>query len=279
MRSNDKQTNAQTSKSSQVEHDQRSASNQSSGLFSYMLWLFFLGGLSGSAYLLYSKSKSNEENISKLEREIDRVADGKLDRDNNPYQKLNRKLKERESEIEEYKKGFKRLENEVEEIRYKLSLYDSKADSKSRNFGNSENLDKKNKKEDISKSFDRKNRANNYDLDNSNRVDSKPNKTLFFSVPSQDGEFEHRKGQEEYEDRKLYKIIYQEGKSDGKIEYISGELDGHAINHKDSMLKPVCNIKETVEQNPTRIKMLKPGKVRLNGNEWVIQDKLKIEII
>lgn len=104
-------------------------------------------------------------------------------------------------------------------------------------------------------------------------------KTLFFSGPEKSGKFNHDKGDTEPSEKKIYSISYHPSESTGQLEYLSSNYDGQVINHKDSMLRPVCDIIESDEGSYTKVKMKNPGKVKREGGYWVVEEKIKIEIL
>ncbi|MDZ7718049.1 MAG: hypothetical protein U5K72_04410 [Balneolaceae bacterium] len=102
---------------------------------------------------------------------------------------------------------------------------------------------------------------------------------LFFTVPNEEGKFKHLNGISTCEEKRLYKLTYQSGESEGIIEFVSSKYDGVAINLKDSMIKPACSITEENENNPTTVSQINPGKVKRDGEEWVIVNKIEVEIL
>ena len=105
-----------------------------------------------------------------------------------------------------------------------------------------------------------------------------PKAELFFEIPNRQGKFKHENGIKTFKKRRLYKITYKKNESEGVIEFVSSKYDGLAINHKDSMIRPACNIIEENENNPSSVNQISPGKVKRVGDEWIIESKIKVEI-
>lgn len=105
---------------------------------------------------------------------------------------------------------------------------------------------------------------------------------LFFSMPESDGRFIVDNGESSNDGRKYFRIEYIEGSEIGELYYISGDRDKRAINRLESYLKPACDIDNiTNADTATNIEFIKPGKVDLRNDSWVIDsdNKAKIKLL
>lgn len=109
-------------------------------------------------------------------------------------------------------------------------------------------------------------------------IDSKI-EVLFFTVPNKYGRFKHKSGIRSFEEKRMYKLSIEKGKSEGVIEFISSKYDEVAINLKDSMIKPACSVIKENENNPISVNPITPGKVKRDGEDWIIEEKIKVEIL
>ncbi len=107
----------------------------------------------------------------------------------------------------------------------------------------------------------------------------KTTRKLFFSMPESDGRFIIDNGESSNDGRKYFRIEYNEGSETGDLYYISGDRDQRAINRLESYLKPACDI-ENIENadSATNIEFIKPGKVFLINDSWVIDSDNKAQI-
>ena len=116
----------------------------------------------------------------------------------------------------------------------------------------------------------------------SDTVDEPPKSPteIYFGMPNPDGSFPISNGEFSYNEKKFFKIEYDEWSTRGKLSFLSGERDQRAINRLGSYLNPVCDI-ENISQRETskNIKVIKDGTVSLiNNDRWVIDTNNKIKI-
>ncbi|MCD4675420.1 MAG: hypothetical protein K8S18_05415 [Desulfobacula sp.] len=105
---------------------------------------------------------------------------------------------------------------------------------------------------------------------------------LFFSMPESDDRFIVNNGESSNDGRKYYRIEYIEGSEMGELFYITGDRDKRAINRLESYLKPACDIENIINaDSATNIEFIKPGKVILINDSWVIDsdNKAKIKLL
>lgn len=104
-------------------------------------------------------------------------------------------------------------------------------------------------------------------------------KSLFFTIPEEDGSFYRFNGEEINDGRKYYKILFNAQSSSGDIYYVSGQRDERAINRLDTNLKPVCDIENIAyASSSSRVEFIEKGKVILQGDKWVIDPDNKVKI-
>jgi hypothetical protein len=108
------------------------------------------------------------------------------------------------------------------------------------------------------------------------------NAILYFSIPESEGQFKIINGKQTSDENKFYKIEIAENNSSGKLHFMPGDLDIRAINDIDSYLIPVCEI-ENISNRKTanKIVFIKPGKVNLINDCWVIdpENKVKVKLV
>lgn len=207
---------------------------------------------------VYLKRKQYIERISRLKVKLKEYSNryqdkaGELKKIKNHYRSLENNLKKVKKEKKELEEAISRLQNKTTDTSSdKLTNDIAEIETKGENF------DKADEEKKIA-----------------NRKTE-----LFFTVPDGQGKFKHESGISNCEEKRLYKLTYQPGEAEGTIEFISSKYDGIAINHKDSMIKPVCNIIKENENNPSSVSQNSPGKVKRVGDEWVIDYKIKVEIL
>lgn len=102
---------------------------------------------------------------------------------------------------------------------------------------------------------------------------------MYFSVPEVDGSFLIDNGRNIFDDRKFYKIEYEENKSSGLLSFLPSKYDNRAINEYDTFLKPVCNIENVGSRsNANNIEIISPGVVVKIDNRWHIDPDKKVKI-
>ena len=81
------------------------------------------------------------------------------------------------------------------------------------------------------------------------------------------------------DERKLYKIVYEDNSNEGKLYFLEGKLDVRAINNFDSHLEPVCDIENFENRsNATRIQLINNGVVKFMNDKWTIVPNKKVKI-
>lgn len=102
-------------------------------------------------------------------------------------------------------------------------------------------------------------------------------KSLYFSMPSENGTFHVDHKFLENDGSRYYRIDFEESSSKGDIYFLNGERDLRAINRKSKVLLPVCSILDEVS-NPSNISFIEKGTVVLENDKWVIDPENKIKI-
>ncbi len=113
-------------------------------------------------------------------------------------------------------------------------------------------------------------------------VEKENMESVYFRIPEEDGYFRLMDGDQEKTAYSYYEIKHEAGATSGEIHYLSSEWDLEAISDLDSYFKPVCGkISGVGMSDAVRVKMLKPGRVVLAGEQWCIDpnDKMEIELV
>jgi|GEM_PF-6350963 len=206
----------------------------------------------------YNKRKDRQsESENKYYRLEERIRD---------FEDKNEKLKRNNDELVKYIKDNENYHNKINSIkpRYERSIVKEN------------NILKKERNNEKKNPFTLNRNEN--DSDKLDLPAMEFNKTLYFSVPESGGKFTISKGKENHGDKLFYKISYNSEQDLGKIEYLSGDFDSFATNHKDSVLKPVCKIIESEGGDQTTVINDEPGSVKRLGDKWVIDEKLIVRI-
>ena len=78
----------------------------------------------------------------------------------------------------------------------------------------------------------------------------------------------------------FYKVTLDNTLQLGELSVISSNaLINTAFNSHDMFLKSVCEYSNTLESFHNDISTITPGKVRLEEDEWVVTQKVKIKFI
>lgn len=239
--------------------DQISSSTWLESITGILPWLL----LFTVSILFYFYHRKKTKLVDKLESNIH-----KLEGKGRNYASLQNRMSENANKLRTLKGEKESLLNENEKLREELellkSLERSRQSHRYNSSSNSESYANRENKLKDSRGKDNSSSPKNVE------------KTLYFSMPNKEGEFHHDKGAEELEGRRYYKLTYQENSKEGTLEYRSGSLDISAINQRDSILRPVCNIENSTMDSPSYIEKKSPGKVIRNGDVWKIEEKIKI---
>lgn len=227
-------------------------------IFSLILWGVIVLIIVALAVVVYLKRKRYKDRISELERKVDKYYDQCRIK-----KEALRTLKNRYRSLEE---NLKKEKKERKELAVAVSKLQAKSINKDFDNTNHEAFNVETEV-GISKNEVEEEKADSWEEE------------LFFTVPNKHGKFKHDSGTCSFEEKRLYKLTYQRGESEGTIEFISSKYDGVAINLKDSMIKPACNIMKENENNSSSVHQISPGKVKREGEEWVIASKIKVEIL
>jgi regulator of replication initiation timing len=104
--------------------------------------------------------------------------------------------------------------------------------------------------------------------------------TLYFSIPENDGNFSTEKGMPYADDKKFYKIVFQETSDKGSLHYITGEFDLKAIDSIDYYLMPACEVENLSHRvNAGKVIQIEPGTVNKMYDKWVIVKKVKVKLV
>jgi len=104
-------------------------------------------------------------------------------------------------------------------------------------------------------------------------------KTIYFSIPNEDGSFNMSHSKLTKENMCFYKINFAENSNNGELEFISGENDRRAINRLDAYIKPVCSMENYENrENASKVKLIESGEVYLSGENWNINPNKKVKV-
>jgi large-conductance mechanosensitive channel len=220
-------------------------------LIRLLIWLLIIALVGVAIFLIYKTFKKYKRLESKNRRKRHKI--DSLQRDLNKKRKDYRLLRNK----------FSNQKEKINNLQKKLRSAEQEIDKRHNS------IDSKNEFENSNSPKSNEDRPKKKDLNNE--------KTLFFTVPNSDGEFDNKMSSSNPEGRNYYKIISEKDSKEGKIEFRSGELDASALDHRDSILRPVCEIKNSTASNPSRIENIAPGKVKRVGDKWVIEEKVKIK--
>ena len=226
--------------------------------------LLFFGGLliGGVLVFLYSKSKI----YSILFQEKSKYLNSLNTKTNwfTRHLKIVGRLKESK---DEKKEEISDLHKNIADLNKQIETFKINSEAKNRNQMTVEKLAQSNLIE--------KKEVNN-NLYHNEEVNIK--NELYFSIPFQDGSFldEHRTINKEH--NSFYKIIKRTENS-GDLYFISGQYDKTAIDDINGYLSPVCNIENIGKRlGATKISLINPGKVKLLGDRWEIDNNNRVQI-
>lgn len=209
-------------------------------LFKLLIWLSIIAVIGIAIYFIYKIYSEYNRLVSSNKRERRKI------------NSLQKKLNSINKDIKSLDNKFSKQKNEINKLNTELKSVRNKLSSKEGDFKSERNID------------------------NVKNVNKK--QALFFTVPNSDGEFDNKMSSSNPEGRNYYKITSEKDSKEGKIEFRSGELDASALDHRDSILRPVCEIKNSTASNPSRIENIALGKVKRVGDKWVIEERVKIKL-
>ena len=110
-------------------------------------------------------------------------------------------------------------------------------------------------------------------------VDNVPN-IIYLPFPYEDSKFYAGDQSNTPTKDSFYKVILDNTLQLGELSVISSNaLINTAFNSHDMFLKSVCEYSNALESLHNDISTITPGKVRLEGDEWVVTQKVKIKFI
>lgn len=194
-------------------------------------------------------------------------------------------------DIDFYKQKVRKLEKENESLKIKLK---EKQQEKTihRNHqsktGNSKQIDNKSKPEWQNKPVEKQQekitgKQQEKQQENAKKPTTPPKpkiKTLYFTIPKEEGIFHIRNAKETPNYECYYKIEYKENENTGTLYYIGRENDPVALEQYQYYILRACeNISSKSFRKATKIKQIKPGKVRRINDHWEIIEKIQIEVL
>ncbi|ATL46429.1 hypothetical protein COR50_04145 [Chitinophaga caeni] len=108
-----------------------------------------------------------------------------------------------------------------------------------------------------------------------------PDTLLYAPIPNSQGQFDATKVNNQFNTMgSFYKFTITDHRgSEASFEFIGNKENQvrEATNAPDMILRPVCNIKNSLNQNARSIKTIEPGIVRKNNGKWELYKKAEIE--
>jgi len=245
--------------SNNVESDEKSGVlNFIIGFFRWILSAIIVLIISMILFFVYRNYRNGIDNINRKLRNLETWSEIS-DKKNRKQIKI---LANHKDEISDLKKEIRHL---------KLRLREHNNSDTSSYLSIEESNDIKRDNKDYSESM-------NYLDELSVEKDKTAQNKKYFSVPDNNGRFEHRRASDTLQGKRIYySIIYSEDSNVGDLHYNQGKMDNSAIDQRDSILKPVCNIQNPEIAKPTKIHQIKPGKAELSDGFWKVREKIQIE--
>ena len=185
-----------------------------------------------------------------------------------------RKIDKLESQVEKSKQGYSRTINDL-----KRELSKVKRDNISeKQFVNEDNV--KQHKETDEKPFSKEYRSEAVEIELEIDV-NKPRKELFLPFPYEERKLYDGNRSESPNNDTFYRIALEGSLLEGKLfVQASDHLIINAFNSPEMYLKRACDYVNTLDSNiHSEIQTAEPGKVRLEGDDWVVNEKVKIKFV
>lgn len=107
---------------------------------------------------------------------------------------------------------------------------------------------------------------------------TKPN-TIYLPSPFEDNRFSIEDVSTEQTPSSLYQIILDSSNTTGKLLIIENADFTRALNSPDHYLEKACIYENAFSPNANGINIVEPGKVKLENQDWLITQKIKIKFI
>lgn len=120
-----------------------------------------------------------------------------------------------------------------------------------------------------------------YSEENSTTVEleiRKPN-AIYLPSPFEDNRFSIEDVSNEQTSSSLYQIILDASNINGELRLIENADFTRALNSPDHYLEKACIYENAFNPNTTGINVVESGKVKLENQDWLITDKIKIKFI
>jgi hypothetical protein len=189
-------------------------------------------------------------------------------------QKLNKKIREQRSKIEDHKNQLKSTynnhsdsNNSINNLQSKIKELDKQITDLKIKLEQKEN-DKTEFNEPIINVIP--------EVSNPEKIEAK---IKYFKAPISDGSFSknHQSDTIEFANT-MFKFEIQKDEKRAKFEFCGDEkVIKHAINFSDLNIEKVCDYVNTKNNFRTQIINIEPGIVELDGNKWIVKQKAKIK--
>jgi hypothetical protein len=206
-------------------------------------WIYWIiiGVLIVLIFFFYRFAKKTDSEFERLERRYERLKSDNIYKINNLEQQLNQKSKD-----------IKSVKEKNEELKSKSVLKD-----KSTNKEDKLSIEPENK-----------------------TLEQEYIKELFLPAPNDEGKFKVLKAKDSKSSFSLYKITLNKDKKSGSLWIVENEdMFELAFNSPDKYLEKACSYSNAREKHHKSIETIKSGKVILDGDDWLIKEKLTIKFI
>lgn len=110
-------------------------------------------------------------------------------------------------------------------------------------------------------------------------ISKKSNVILYLPVPFKERRFAKEDASESKKSTSLYIVEVSEEKNEGIISLVESADLSRALNSPNIYLETVCDYENVYSPEAKGIKVVKKGKVVLEGQDWVVKNKIKIKFI
>ncbi|MCH4552209.1 hypothetical protein [Aestuariibaculum lutulentum] len=104
-------------------------------------------------------------------------------------------------------------------------------------------------------------------------------KSVYLPSPFEEKRFSAEDVSDEIKTSSLYEIILDSSNITGQLTLIKGADFTKALNSPDHYLEKACVFENAFNSNAKGINVIHPGKVKLEDQDWVITEKIKIEYL
>jgi hypothetical protein len=132
-------------------------------------------------------------------------------------------------------------------------------------------------------------KSNNFDTENrANRAEDKPRvvtfeitpaKYIFLPSPFDEKRFSVEDASSERKGTSLYCINLDASEKDGQLSILEDADFTNALNSPELFLAKACRYENVFDYNAIRVENVKKGSVYLEGNDWIVKEKIKVKFL